>query len=114
MIILIKFIFAILLLCSPQPKYQNEAIFTAYAYCPCTYCCGKSNGITATGTIATAGRTIAVDPKIIPLGSTVIINGREYIAEDTGGGIRGYKVDIFFWRIEKQRAVPINGSCVSA
>ena len=98
-----KLILAIMLLISPlinqsspQPKYQNEAIFTAYAYCPCTYCCGKSNGITATGTIATAGRTIAVDPKIIPLGSTVIINGREYIAEDTGGGIRGYKVDIFF------------------
>ena len=114
-----KLILAILLLISPltnqsNPQCQNEAIFTCYAYCPCTYCCGKSNGITATGTIATAGRTIAVDPKIIPLGSTVIINGREYIAEDTGGGIRGYKVDIFFWRIEKQRAVPINGSCVSA
>ena len=96
-----KLILAILLLISPlinqsSPQCQNEAIFTCYAYCPCTYCCGKSNGITATGTIATAGRTIAVDPKIIPLGSTVIINGREYIAEDTGGGIRGYKVDIFF------------------
>mgnify|MGYP005784316259 CR=1 FL=1 len=118
---LTKLILAILLLISPlinqstpQPEPQNEAIFTCYAYCPCTYCCGKSNGITATGTQAKAGRTIAVDPKIIPLGSTVIINGREYIAEDTGGGIRGYKVDIFFWRIEKQRAVPINGSCVSA
>lgn len=98
-----KLILAILLLISPlinqsspQPQYQNEAIFTAYAYCPCTYCCGKSNGITATGTKAKADRTIAVDPKIIPLGSTVWINRKKYIAEDTGGGIRGYKVDIFF------------------
>ena len=50
-----KLILAILLLISPlinqsspQPKYQNEAMFTAYAYCPCVYCCGKSNGVTAT------------------------------------------------------------------
>ena len=93
-----QIILVILLACYPnaQPEPQNEAIFTCYAYCPCVYCCGKSNGVTATGTKATAGRTIAVDPKIIPLGSTVIINDKEYIAEDTGGGIRGYKVDIYF------------------
>lgn len=61
--------------------------------------CGKSPshpayGITATGTYATAGRTIAVDPRIIPYGSKVTINGHTYIAEDTGGGIKGNKIDI--------------------
>lgn len=71
--------------------------FKCYAYCPCTACCGKyASGITATGTKAAEGRTIAVDPKVIPLGSKVVINGHEYIAEDTGGGIKGNKLDIFF------------------
>ena len=41
------------------------------------------------------GRTIAVDPDVIPLGSTVLIDGQEYIAEDTGGAIRGNIIDMF-------------------
>lgn len=42
-----------------------------------------------------AGRTIAVDPDVIPLGSTVKIDGQEYVAEDTGGAIQGNRIDIF-------------------
>lgn len=61
--------------------------------------CGKSPshpayGITATGTRATPGRTIAVDPRVIPYGAEVEISGHTYIAEDTGGGIKGNKIDI--------------------
>lgn len=70
--------------------------FQFTAYCPCSKCCGKSDGITKTGTKATQGRTIAVDPKIIPLGSTVVIDGHEYIAEDVGGGIKENRIDLFF------------------
>ena len=66
------------------------------AYCACSICCGKSDGITATGTTATQGRTVAVDPSVIPYGSVVIINGHEYIAEDCGGGIGGTQIDMFF------------------
>lgn len=40
-------------------------------------------------------RTIAVDPNVIPLGSTVLINGKEYIAEDIGGAIKGNVIDLF-------------------
>lgn len=40
-------------------------------------------------------RTIAVDPDVIPLGSTVLINGKEYIAEDIGGAIKGNVIDLF-------------------
>ena len=74
--------------------------FKAYAYCSCEKCCGKAlghdyYGITATGTVATQGRTIAVDPDVIPLGSTVYVNGVEYIAEDTGSGIKGKVIDIY-------------------
>ena len=42
----------------------------------------------------TPNRTIAVDPRIIPLGSKVEINGRIYIAEDTGGAIKGNRIDM--------------------
>lgn len=40
-------------------------------------------------------RTIAVDPKIIPLGSRVKIGDKIYIAEDTGGAIKGKRIDLF-------------------
>lgn len=70
--------------------------FKFTAYCPCSKCCGKSDGITKIGVKATQGRTIAVDPKVIPLGSIVIIDGHEYIAEDVGGSIKENRIDLFF------------------
>ena len=51
--------------------------------------------MTYTETVATEGRTIAVDPDVIPLGSTVVIDGHEYIAEDIGAAIQGNRIDIF-------------------
>lgn len=42
-----------------------------------------------------AGRTIAVDPRLIKLGSKVRMNGKEYVAEDTGGAIQGKRIDLF-------------------
>lgn len=73
--------------------------FTITHYDICYNCTSKNPGdrgygITATGTIATPGRTIAVDPKVIPYGSKVIINGHTYIAEDTGRAIKENKIDI--------------------
>lgn len=71
--------------------------FKLTAYCICEVCCGKwADGITYTGTQATPGRTIAVDPEVIPLGSTVFINGTTYIAEDIGGVIKGERIDVLF------------------
>ena len=76
--------------------------FTLTAYCPGRCCCGKwASGYTATGTLATEGRTIAVDPHVIPYGSRVLLifpNGtqRTYIAEDCGGGVNGNHIDVFF------------------
>lgn len=80
-----------------EPEPESLGTFKLTAYCPCSKCCGEwADGITYTGTAATAGRTVAVDPDVIPLGSTVVINGREYIAEDIGGAIKQNRVDIFF------------------
>ena len=84
-------------------QYIGEFLITHY--CACERCCGKSEddpwyGITATGTVATEGRTIAVDPDVIPYGSRVAVfydDGRtvEYVAEDCGGAIDGLEVDVF-------------------
>ncbi|OWR27493.1 hypothetical protein CDO73_22135 [Saccharibacillus sp. O23] len=52
---------------------------------------------TATGTTVTEGRTIAVDPNVIPLGWWVYIEGIGYRkAEDTGGAIKGKKIDVYY------------------
>lgn len=75
--------------------------FKLTAYCPCFRCCGKDDGITSTGTLATEGRTIAVDPRVIPYGSSVTIyfsdgTSHTYTAEDCGGAIRENRIDVFF------------------
>lgn len=57
--------------------------------------CEGCTGLTYTGTVPEIGRTIAVDPDVIPLGSTVLIDGKEYVAEDTGGAIKGNIIDMF-------------------
>lgn len=79
-----------------EEQQMQSLEIIATAYCPCVKCCGKTDGITATGTKATAGRTIAVDPDVIPYGTEVIINGHTYVAEDCGGAINGNDIDVFF------------------
>ncbi len=52
--------------------------------------------MTSTGARAVAGRTVAVDPRVIPYGTHLLINGHEYIAEDCGGLIKNKHIDIYF------------------
>lgn len=86
---------------------------TSYAYTDvltvtCTaYSCEGYVGTTATGTVARVG-AVAVDPKYIPLGTKMYIvsNDGEYVygyctAEDTGGLIKGYKIDLYFDTIDE-------------
>lgn len=78
-------------------EQQNKTeTFVLTAYCACKKCCGKNDGITATGTKASEGRTIAVDPNKIPYGTKVVIDGQTYIAEDCGGAIKGNRIDLYF------------------
>jgi len=64
-------------------------------YCPCRRCSGKWGYQTSSGARCTEGRTVAVDKRVIKEGTHLLINGHEYIAEDTGGGVRGNHIDIF-------------------
>lgn len=64
-------------------------------YCPCRKCSGKWDHQTSSGAYATEGRTVAVDKRVIKEGTHLLINDHEYIAEDTGGDVRGNHVDIF-------------------
>ena len=59
------------------------------------YWLSENSRSTSTGAIATEGRTIAVDPNIIPYGTEVLIDGHIYIAEDCGGAVKGNVIDIF-------------------
>lgn len=82
----------------------EPVLFTVTAYCSCKICCGNYSpevtgreARTATGTIPQQGRTIAVDPQVIPYGTSVHIDGMgDYIAEDCGGAVRQNHIDIYF------------------
>lgn len=69
-------------------------IYKITAYCSCAKCCGKTNGITAIGTKATAGRTVAASSQFA-FGTKLNINGHTYTVEDRGGAIKGNKIDIY-------------------
>ncbi len=69
-------------------------IYKITAYCSCAKCCGKSTGITAMGTKATAGRTVAASSQFA-FGTKLNINGHTYTVEDRGGAIKGNKIDIY-------------------
>jgi 3D (Asp-Asp-Asp) domain-containing protein len=81
---------------------QYVGTFTVTAYCGCSECCGayaEGRGDVVTGAIGeplSANYSIAVDPNVIALGSTVTINGQEYKAQDTGGAIQGNRIDMYF------------------
>jgi 3D (Asp-Asp-Asp) domain-containing protein len=78
-------------------------VFKATAYCSCKKCCDKDPsdkwyGITASGKRAKWG-TVAVDRKVIKLGSTLRIKGfpnTMFRAEDVGGAIKGRHIDVWF------------------
>ena len=87
-----------------EPKQEVQAsvneektlTMTATAY---TASCEGCSGVTANGTDLRANpnaKVIAVDPSIIPLGTKVWVEGYgEAIAADTGGAIKGNKIDLF-------------------
>ncbi len=72
----------------------NGQVYKVTAYCACMKCCGKTNAITAMGTKAAAGRTVAA-PSKFAFGTKLNINGHVYTVEDRGGAITGNKIDVY-------------------
>ena len=95
---------------TPPTEYVKTIDVKATAYCLCKKCCGKSPsnpayGITASGLKITPGqgmKVVASDPKVIPLGTNVYIEGlygaKDYgyaIVADTGSAIKNLKIDLY-------------------
>ena len=69
-------------------------VYKVTAYCSCAKCCGKTNGRTASGTQATAGRTVAASSKFA-FGTKLNVGGHIYTVEDRGGAINGNRIDVY-------------------
>lgn len=76
--------------------------FNTSAYCACISCCGKTNGITASGARASEWYTIAAGSGY-PIGTVIYIpalknkpNGGWFVVQDRGGAISNNHLDIFF------------------
>lgn len=72
----------------------QSGIYKVTAYCACMQCCGKTNGITASGAHVQANHTIAA-PSTFAFGTKVVIDGITYTVEDRGGAIQGNRIDIY-------------------
>ena len=78
-------------------KGKSLGTFTTTGYCNCSICAGAYAGrATSSGVMPKANHTIAADPSVLPIGTRVIINGQEYKVEDTGSGVSGNKIDIYY------------------
>ena len=96
-------LFAVLLLSgfvmSPlrgEAKTINMGRFKLTAYCPCYSCSEGWGRKTHSGNTACSEHTVAADLSILNLGDTITIDGEEYKVEDSGGGVKGDHIDIFF------------------
>lgn len=91
-----------------EPELISLGTFKLTAYCSCQRCCGSyalnrpvdENGneivYGSIGVRLIAGVSIAVDPRVIPYGTQVVIDGHTYTAHDTGGNIKGNRIDVYF------------------
>ena len=87
---------ALFFFCFPTEVKAETRVMKVTAYCGCRQCNGKWYGCpTASGTDYVEGRTIAVYRPQIPFGTHVLINGHEYIAEDSGKHIGYDCIDLF-------------------
>ena len=86
---------------SSAPGSRSLGYFTITAYCACSQCCGayaENRGDVVTGALGVPlipNYSIAVDPNVIGFYDVVYINGQAYEAHDTGGAIKGNRIDIY-------------------
>lgn len=74
---------------------EETLIMEATGYCSCSKCCGKSDGITATG-VKASELTVSADWSVLPPGTRIYISGvGERIVQDRGGSIKGNRLDVW-------------------
>lgn len=80
-----------------EPEWISLGEFMISYYCgePYSHICNDGTPETSIGIMPEAGRTIAIDPTLIPYGTEVMINDHIYIAEDCGGSIKNRRIDVF-------------------
>jgi 3D (Asp-Asp-Asp) domain-containing protein len=78
---------------------EVEAIqpYHVTAYCPCPTCCGQwADGVTASGSLARQGRTVAADTGLWGMGTCLAIPGvGTRVVEDTGSAIKWRAIDVY-------------------
>ena len=80
-------------------SWESLGEFTVTAYCGGECCCGvwaDEDCTTASGAKAVEGVTIAADTNILPFGTEIRLNGDTYTVQDTGGAIKGNRIDLYF------------------
>ena len=79
---------------------ESIGTVTTSGYCSCAICCGIwAGGPTASGKMPKVNHTIAVDANnpIVPMGTHIVMNGTEYVVEDTGAFARyGVDFDVYY------------------
>ena len=76
-------------------EYAGTYMATAYCCEQYEHICGEGHGITRSGLPVQAGVTVAADPDVLPLGSVIYIEGVGIrIVQDTGGAIKGNRIDV--------------------
>lgn len=91
---------------------QNLGSFRITGYCACRKCSAGWGGRTSSGAMAVSRRTVAVDPRVIPMGSRLLINGQVYVAEDTGGGVKRNHIDIYCDSHAQAKSLPFQNAQV--
>lgn len=94
--LLLLFVLGIMMPKNVNAKLIDYGLMKCSAYCPCEECSEGWGRQTHSGKTAEAGRTIAVDPSVIDIGSKVKIGNHIYVAEDVGSAVVGDTIDIFF------------------
>lgn len=76
-----------------EDNWEYCGAYKTTGYCPCRKCCGKSDGITASGARARAGHTVATGREF-PFGTQLLIDGVVYVVEDRG--VKNGCIDVFY------------------
>lgn len=78
-------------------RWESLGTFKISHYCACRKCSGPWGHRTSSGATCQEGVTVAVDPRILPEGAVIRITGYgDRIVQDTGSGVRGRHIDVFY------------------